>query len=285
MAIPGKAGRVLIQTIYPVLSFLNEATTGNAERTEYQITDATKRSWYPRGTFAVEVGAEEVETGFTLDYATGKIIFGEALEEGAVVTVSGSYYLVGETGIEFTDEETTADATKTRYTITDPTKRFWDQNTVPVVEKNGVVVTGGYRAEYPGGVIVFDEANLETDVITVSGKYITVEQLAGFFNWSLTVNNNTIDITTFESDEWQEFILATKNFTVSAEKFWASDGNFLDRMGSEVILVLYTDFGIAKTRFEGYAVISTSAVSVPVDGLVNDQLSFQGKNGIYMREG
>jgi len=187
--------------------------------------------------------------------------------------------------IVFEDEPMTPDAEFKRYTITDKDKCYWDQNTVPAVEKNGVVVTGGYRAEYPGGVIVFDEANLETDVITVSGKYITVKQLAGFFNWSLTVNNNTIDITTFESDEWQEFILATKNFTVTAEKFWSSDGNFLDRMGSEVILVLYTDFGTAKTRFEGYAVISTSAVSVPVDGLVNDQLNFQGKNGIYMREG
>jgi hypothetical protein len=284
LAIPGKAGRVLIQTLYPVLTFENEETTGNAERTEYQIDDTAMRSWYPRGTFTVKVGAAEVTTGFTLDYANGKIIFDEALEEGAVVTVSGSYYLVGETGIEFTDEATTANATKTRYTITDATKRYWDQNTVPVVKKDGVEVTSGYKIEYPGGVIVFDEA-LNTEVITVSGKYITVEQLAGFFNWSLTVNNNTIDVTTFESDEWQEFILATKNFTVSAEKFWTSDGNFLDRMGSEVILVLYTDFGTAKTRFEGYAVISTSAVSVPVDGLVNDQLNFQGKNGIYMREG
>jgi len=284
LAIPGKAGRVLIQTLYPVLTFENEETTGNAEQTEYQITDETKRSWYPRGTFTVKVGAAEVETGFTLDYANGKIIFDEALEEGAVVTVSGSYYLVGETGIEFTDEATTANAAKTRYTITDATKRYWDQNTVPVVKKGVDVVTSGYKIEYPGGVVVFDTPQ-EDETITVSGKYITVEQLAGFFNWSLTVNNNTIDVTAFESDEWQEFILATKNFTVSAEKFWASDGNFLDRMGSEVILVLYTDFGTAKTRFEGYAVISTSAVSVPVDGLVNDQLNFQGKNGIYMREG
>ena len=50
----------------------------------------------------------------------------------------------------------------------------------PVVKKDGVEVTSGYKIEYPGGVIVFDEA-LNTEVITVSGKYITVEQLAGFF--------------------------------------------------------------------------------------------------------
>lgn len=186
--------------------------------------------------------------------------------------------------IVFTDEATTANTAKTRYTITDATKRYWDQNTAVVVELDNVAVTTGFSIEYPGGVIVFDEA-LTTEVVTVSGAYVEVEQLAGFFNWSLSVNNKTIDTTAYESGEWEEFILATKNFNVSAEKFWASDANFSERMGSEVILVLYTDFGTAKTRFEGYATIQTSAVNVPVDGLVNDRLEFAGKNGIYFRQG
>jgi hypothetical protein len=186
--------------------------------------------------------------------------------------------------VVFADEATTANAGKTRYTITDNAKRYWDKNTAVAVEVDGVLVTEGYSIEYPGGVVVFDEA-LTVEVVTVSGAYVEVEQLAGFFNWSLSVNNKTIDTTCFESGEWDEFILATKNFNVSAEKFWASDANFSDRMGSEVIVVLYTDFGTAKTRFEGYATIQTSAVNVPVDGLVNDQLQFVGKNGIYFREG
>jgi hypothetical protein len=186
--------------------------------------------------------------------------------------------------IIFADEATTANIAKTRYTITDPNKRYWDKDTPVVVKVDGVVTTTGFSIEHPGGVIVFEEA-LNDEVVTVSGAYVEVEQLAGFFNWSLSVNNKTIDTTAFESGEWEEFILSTKNFTVSAEKFWASDANFSDRMGSEVIVVLYTDFGTAKTRFEGYATINTSAVNVPVDGLVNDRLEFAGKNGIYFREG
>jgi hypothetical protein len=186
--------------------------------------------------------------------------------------------------IEFTDEATTANVAKTRYTITNPDLRYWDQNTPVVVKKDGNIITTGYYIEHPGGVIAFEEGQ-DDAVITVSGAYVEVEQLAGFFNWSMTINNKTIDTTCFESGEWEEYILSTKNFTVSAEKFWTSDANFSERMGSEVIVVLYTDFGTAKTRFEGYAVINTSAINVPVDGLVNDRLDFSGKNGIYMREG
>lgn len=186
--------------------------------------------------------------------------------------------------IAFTDEATTADATKTRYTITDVNKRYWDLNTPVTVKKDAVIQTTGFHIEYPGGVVVFDTA-LTTEVVTVSGKYVTMEQLAGFFNWTLTVNNKTIDTTCFESGEWEEFALATKNFTASAEKFWASDADFSQRIGTEVLVVLYTDFGTAKTRFEGYATLNTSAVSVPVNEIINDRLDFQGKNGIYFREG
>jgi hypothetical protein len=186
--------------------------------------------------------------------------------------------------IDFINEATTANVAKTRYTVNDANKKYWDRNTPVTVKKDGVTITTGFHIEHPGGVVVFAEA-LTVEVITVTGKYVEVEQLAGFFNWSLSVNNKTLDTTCFESGEWEEFILATKNFTATAEKFWASDANFSDRMGSEVIVVLYADFGTAKTRFEGYAVINTSAVNVPVDGLVNDRLDFTGKNGIYFREG
>ena len=187
--------------------------------------------------------------------------------------------------IVFTDEATTANATYTRYTITDSDKCYWDKTTVPVIEVDDVVVTTGYSIEYPGGVIVFDVALTAGNVVTVSGKYVVVEQLAGFFNWSLTVNNTTIDATSFTSGEWSEFVLATKNWEATAEKFWASTDDFSQRMGEEVIIVLYCDFGTAKTRFEGYATIQSDVASSPVNELINDSISFKGFDGIYFRNG
>jgi hypothetical protein len=187
------------------------------------------------------------------------------------------------TPVAFTDEATTADATKTRFSITDDTKCYWDRNTPVTVEVDSSPVATGFHIEYPGGVIVFDEE--QTGAVTVSGKYIEVEQLAGFFNWSLTVDNKTIDITCFESGEWADFLLATKSWNASADKFWASDADFTQRLGQEVIVALYADFGTAKTRFEGYACMNSDAVDVTVNDVIKDKISFQGTEGIYFRQG
>jgi len=198
---------------------------------------------------------------------------------GRVLTQSSA------TPVAFTDEAATANAAYTRYTIIDSDKRYWDKNTAPTVKKNGATVTSGYSVEYPGGVIVFDSALLASDIVTISGKYVVVEQLAGFFNWSLTVNNKTIDATCYESGEWDEFVMGTKNFSVTAEKFFANSEDFSQRIGEEMIVVLYADFGTVKTRFEGYATVSGDDVSSAVGEIVKDKLSFQGTQGVYFRTG
>lgn len=101
----------------------------------------------------------------------------------------------------------------------------------------------------------------------------------------MSLDNKTIDTTCFESGEWAEFILATKNWSASADKFWASDADFTQRLGEEVIVVLYADFGTAKTRFEGYACMNSDAVDVVVNDVIKDKISFQGTEGIYFRQG
>jgi predicted secreted protein len=185
--------------------------------------------------------------------------------------------------VAFANEATTASTDFKRYTVTDSDKCYWDKNTAPTVKKNGSTVTTGYSIEYPGGVIVFSSAYLETDVITVSGKYIIVEQVAGFFSWSLKVNGTTIDVTDFDSDEWGSFIDGTKSWTVDAEKFWVTSDAWSDRIDQELILILYCDFGTAKTRFEGYAIIASDEVDTAVSDAIKNKISFSGSQGIYFR--
>ncbi|HYH05382.1 MAG TPA: hypothetical protein VEC37_19990 [Bacillota bacterium] len=185
--------------------------------------------------------------------------------------------------VAFANEATTASQDRKRYTITDATKCYWDNTCDISVKLNNQTVTTDYTVEYPGGVIVFDTALLETDVVEVSGQYVIVEQLAGFFSWSLTVNSKTIDSTCFESGEWEEFVLGTKNFNATAEKYWKTSEDFSQRIGSEVIVVLYCDFGIAQTRFEGYATFETNDINSGAGELIKDKLSFKGTKGIYFR--
>jgi len=187
--------------------------------------------------------------------------------------------------IAFLDEPMTANADRTRYTITDATKRYWNRYADFVVEVDGTPITSGYFIEYAGGVVVFEEALEVGEVVTVSGEYVQVEQLAGFFNWSLSVNNKTIDVTAYESGEWEEFVLATKNFTVNAEKYWYVDKTFPTLVGQDVVIVCYTNFGAPKTRFEGWATLGQVDINSPVNEIINERLSLTGKDGIYYRAG
>jgi len=283
MATSGKLGRVLIRTLYPVISFLNEAMTANGTYTVYTITDSTKSYWYSKFTPIIYVDGTAVTTGYTINYLTGAVTFTTALTSSNVVTASGSYYLTTADSIAFTNEPTVANSTYKRYTIANPNMRYWDKDVTPTVKKNGTTVTTGYSIESPGGVVVFEAANLVSDTITVSGSYVTVEQISGFYSWNLKVDGTTIDVTDFESDEWGEFINGTKSWTVDAEKFWITSDDFTERFSEELIIVLYCDFGTTKTRFEGYAVISSDEIDTAVSDAIKGKISFSGSQGVYYR--
>jgi hypothetical protein len=282
MATAGKVGAVYIQK--PVATTMTaEATTANAGRTRYQITNSAKRNIEITTTPTVYLGGVEVDAElYHIEYYNGTVVFLSAQEVGSVITITGKY--LNSASVAFTDEATTANAAKTRYTITDADKRYWDRNTTVTVKKDTVTQTTGFHIEYPGGVVVFDEA-LTTEAITVTGAYFTVSQILGFFNWDLKVGSKTIDATTFQSSEWEEFVMATKNFTATAEKFWIIDASYTDYIGQEFILVLYTDFGTPKTRFEGYGNINNIDVSLPVGDLIKEKIDFSGVQGVYFREG
>lgn len=181
----------------------------------------------------------------------------------------------------FTDEATTKNADFTRWTITAVAKRYWDLNTAIVVKKNAGVITTGFTIEYPGGVIVFNPAILTTDVILVSGKYFTVAQEGGFFNWSLDISADNAEATVLGSG-WKEFVTTVNGFTGSAEMYWGSN-RFFALMGSTVILVLYADSVTSMARYECFAIISGDGIETPVDDLVKETIDFQGTGQLYYR--
>lgn len=181
----------------------------------------------------------------------------------------------------FTNEATTANTARTRYTITNTVKRYWSKGVALVVKVGGVTVTTGYTLEYAGGVVVFDVAQAVGAVVTVSGSYVVVAQAGGFFDWSLEPTMDTQEKTTFQSNGWKEYKTTIKGFTVSAEAFWG-DERFFNTLGTELIIVLYV--GVAAiTRYEGYAVVSSDGISTAVDELIQETVEFTGDGPICYR--
>ncbi len=90
MAISGMTGAVYVSDVNTALvSFSDEATTGDGERKRYQVVDDDYRYWSPDEPVTVKKNDITITTGFTLERAGGFVVFEEALDAEDEVTVSG----------------------------------------------------------------------------------------------------------------------------------------------------------------------------------------------------
>jgi hypothetical protein len=202
----------------------------------------------------------------------------------AITGMTGAVYVsdVNTAPVVFTDEATTPDAACKRYQITSTTKRYWDLDTDVTVEVDGVPITTGFTLERAGGFVVFAAARGELEVVTVSGKYLTVVQAGGFFNWSADGDADDAEATTYASQGWKEFVQTLKGWSGSAEAYWG-DTRFFDSLGKVVVVKLFVDSGPSQDCLEGFAIINGDGIEVPVDGLVQETVDFTGSGPLYIR--
>lgn len=184
--------------------------------------------------------------------------------------------------VPFLDGATTADVERKRYQVTDPAHRYWVPGEKITVKISGAEVTDGFTLEYAGGYVVFDEALTVDDIVTVSGKALTLTQAGGFFSWSIDADGDDEDATTFKSGGWKEFVRCLKGWSGSAEAYWG-DTRFFDSLGQVVIVKLFVDAGPAQDCLEGFAIINGDGIENPVDGLVQETVDFTGTGPLYVR--
>lgn len=187
--------------------------------------------------------------------------------------------------VTFTDEATTADATKTRYRITNKAKRYWTEDDTITVKKNGVVQSSGFTLERAGGVVVFDTP-LTSEVVLVSGKYLTVTQIGSVFDWSFTAGRPAND-TTVMGDTW-----ATKMPSGNGDWSFSADAYYIATSSrrvsfvatAPVIVCLYVDAAGDK-RFEGFAAIDSAKLTNTVGEIVSESITGTGDGAVYYHEG
>ena len=202
----------------------------------------------------------------------------------AVVGLTGAVYVsdVNTAPVSFSDKPCTGDAEYKRYQIDEEDYRYWDPSVPVLVEVNGSPVSTGFTLEHAGGFVVFDTARDAEDEVTVSGKYLTLIQAGGFFNWSIDGDADDAEATTFESQGWKEFKRALVGWSGSAEAYWG-DTQFFDSLGKTVVVKLFVDAGPAQDCLEGFAVINGEGIENPVDGLVQETIDFTGTGPLYIR--
>ena len=170
----------------------------------------------------------------------------------------------------------------TRYQI-GATYRYLDPGTAIVIQKSTdggstwpTTVTTGFEIEYAGGFIAFASAQGAGDMFRMaSGKYFTMAEWGQLINWKLDIGRDTLDVTAF-GDTFKAFISGLGEASGSMEGYW-SDNTQLTTITNATLLLLslYTDYGTAKSRYEGYGYLKKDALDVSVDAVVKESTDFQ----------
>lgn len=111
------------------------------------------------------------------------------------------------------------------------------------------------------------------------GVYIGANKIAELSNWSLDMGADDVDVTSFDSEGWKEFLAGLKEWSGSAE------GNFdpTDTDGQKAILnawlngeTVTLDLKVNSTiTFSGDALVKPS-IETPIDDKVTFSFDFTG---------
>jgi hypothetical protein len=191
-------------------------------------------------------------------------------------------YVTATSSTAFTTEATTKNTSAvivdgvshdayTVYYITAAAKRYWDPENGVTVYKGGVEVTTGFTVQYCGGFIIFDSANLNTDEITVTGKYYAYEKAAGIKSYSAKLGWKTADTTAY-NDTNDEVTPITRNGSGSLSLIEV-DAYFCDLLGSRIIGVFhlagtYNANDSSGARYEAYIRFSDFDITLPSGDII-----------------
>lgn len=171
-----------------------------------------------------------------------------------------------------TDEATTMSGTNTIYTITNATKRVLDIDTPVIVKVGGSPVTTGFTIDYLSGIVTFATNAVRT--VTVSGAYVALTTVTEAKGFSVTLTRDALDTTRFQQEfrEYEPGLLSgtaelTNNYLVNSAFF------AILIAGSRKVIEYYPNDDLTPIRF--YGVLTTTDIVSPVEGIIEENISFQ----------
>lgn len=114
--------------------------------------------------------------------------------------------------------------------------------------------------------------------------WVSPNKIAEMTSWSLEMSADTIDTTNFDSNDWGEFLMSFKSWTVSAEGNYKPD----DTQGQKALISAYLNSTPVDlllkvsnaTYFSGKAYVTSLSVETPVDDKVSFSCELQGSGAL-----
>jgi hypothetical protein len=181
--------------------------------------------------------------------------------------------------VALTNEATTKIAGTTipnsEYQITNADKRILPPKEAIIVKKDGIVVANGFTLNRLDGRVIFAADQGAAAVITVSGNYLPLTQVAEAYEFTYTIEADNQEKPVF-GDQWNKRLQALKDLSVELSQW--NDVNFTlfrDALEAEETLVM--EFLIEdQLDLRCWVLGSTDEVSASADALVEQSLEFEG---------
>lgn len=141
-----------------------------------------------------------------------------------------------------------------------------------------------YDVNYVQGIVTF--ASTVSGVVTGDVEYLTASSVAEGREWSLQVDRDMFEVSTFDSGGWREFQQNVNGAQASVARYWSTGGggggDFFDRINTDTdcVLELYPS-STAGDRYEAYAFITSDAIGAAVDGIVGESIDFTIDGAVY----
>lgn len=200
----------------------------------------------------------------------------------------GAIYIAQYPASSMTNEATTSSGSATIFTITDEDKRFVDPDTAIVIDypDNATPVTDYATFQYPGGIVTW-AVTPGVGSVFITGKYLTIAQVGECQNWTLEIQNDFVDVTSF-GDTAREQYPMMRSSTIQIQGMYVDSAMFAELVSTNprIGFDLFLDAtGGSEVRYTGYAVLASTNISADVGGIVEQPLSLNVIDGPYYVSG
>lgn len=159
------------------------------------------------------------------------------------------------------------------WRVTARAKRWLNPMVATTVKVNGITVIPA-AIIHAGGFVRFHTsvADPVAGDVTIDGEYFTaVNKLAGAKQWSLDMQADELDVTSWDSGSWREFMTVIKSATASFDKWWF-DQFFLFYLQNTTMVGLELRAKDDK-RYYCYGNVTSDSIKAASEGAIEESVN------------
>lgn len=170
--------------------------------------------------------------------------------------------------------------------ITASSRRHWDDDATPVLYRaqggsTAVVSSTNYSVNYVQGRFEWVSGDPSTGTYTADVSYLTATSVAGGREWTLGIEQDMFEVSTFGSSGWKRFMPNLAGASATVGRYW-TDVAFFDQLVLSGKFV--AEFIVSSTggeKYEAYVRVGSDQVNTAVDAIVGETINLSIDGNVY----